>query len=191
VSRIIKQKGVFLIINQTINAIGSNYSVTSSNKQEDILDTFAIQLETTQANEEVKKTDEIELSKKLLADILSIFKTGSTVSEIESVEELIEEFKKRIKEEKPNQEQLAKMMEELEQHIAKIDKSVIGEALQEANTTSNQTPMPSFEILMQVQEQLKNSMQEANKLKIETLTKNNRINNTQEFELLKEFQNKS
>lgn len=180
-----------MIINQTINAIGSNYSVTSSNKQEDVEDTFAIQLETTQANEAVKKTDEIELSKKLLADILSIFKTGSTVSEIESVKELIEEFKKRIKEEKPNQEQLAKMMEELEQHIAKIDKSVIGEGLQAANTTSNQTPIPSYEILMQVQEQLKNSMQEANKLKIETLTKNNRINNTQEFELLKEFQNKS
>lgn len=173
-----------------INAVGSNNNVTSTNKKEDVQSLFATELEKTQTKDEIK-ADELNLSKKLLADILSMFSTGLSVSELESIDKLVEEFRKRIKEEKPNKEELTKMMEELEQKIAKLQKSVTGEAIKEGDKTSDKTDIPSFDILMRIQEQLKSSMEEANKLKIGTLTKNNRVNNTEEFELLKELKSKS
>lgn len=175
-----------MIINQLVNAIGSNNSVTSTNKEEDVQSLFAAELEKTQTVE-VPKVDDVEESKKLLSDILSMFRTGLPSSELESIEERTEEFKKRIKEEKPQEDELTKMKEELEQQMAKLQKSDTGEALKEVNKTG----ISSYDTLMQIQEEIKSSLAEANKLKIGTITKNTRVNNTEEFELLNELKSKS
>lgn len=113
-------------------------SKSEQNTQIENTNSFSDELQNKQ-NEEKAKTlkEELEISQKLLDDILSLFKTGLTVDELEALEKLIEEIKKKIQEEaKKNSpssiDDIKSLISDLENMIAIIKKRITGQSIKES-----------------------------------------------------------
>ncbi|MGP2655909.1 hypothetical protein ACOJTA_02610 [Malaciobacter sp. WC5094] len=98
--------------------------------------TFAKDLENTKNTSEITNEEkkEEDIADKLLKDIMSLFKTGLTVEELEMIQKLLEEIKKKVSESKPplssdEIKEIDSMMEKLERMIKELQKRAKGEAV--------------------------------------------------------------
>ncbi|MFK2821843.1 hypothetical protein ACH5BK_02550 [Arcobacter sp. YIC-80] len=101
--------------------------------------TFAKDLEKTKNTSEItneynEEKKEEDIADKLLKDIMSLFKTGLTVEELEMIQKLLEEIKKKVSESKPplssdEIKEIDSMMEKLERMIKELQKRAKGEAV--------------------------------------------------------------
>ncbi|MGA1939003.1 hypothetical protein [Arcobacter sp. YIC-310] len=98
--------------------------------------TFAKDLEKTKNTSEITNEEkkEEDIADKLLKDIMSLFKTGLTVEELEMIQKLLEEIKKKVSESKPplssdEIKEIDSMMEKLERMIKELQKRAKGEAV--------------------------------------------------------------
>lgn len=119
--------------------------------------------------EDVK--DDKEVTQALIADIMSVLRTGHTVAELEEIEKLLQEIQKRIKEESTNKsvstDDIKEMMERLERAIQKLQKDnsgVVIKEVKETNTTTQNTNTLSSE-LSALNERVKEAAQTINEIK--------------------------
>ncbi|MGM0520008.1 MAG: hypothetical protein ACQERD_10240 [Campylobacterota bacterium] len=83
-----------------------------------------------------KKQDSIEETKALYEDILSLLKTGFTVSELESIQKLLIELKDKIKEGNYSKSEVEQMLSKVEKEIALLQKRATGEVVFAADINS-------------------------------------------------------
>ena len=76
---------------------------------------------------EVKRTAE-----ELVNDIMSLFKTGLTVGEVEALQELLRDLKEKIKEGNYSEKEIEKMLSGIEKSIQALQKSISGVVIIEA-----------------------------------------------------------
>ena len=110
-----------------------------------------------------------EMTQGLIADIMSVLRTGHTVAELEEIEELLQEIQKRLQEESTNKsataDDIKKMVQQLELAILKLQKDNDGVVIKEAPTdaTSKSTDSVSPE-LSALSERVKEATQVINEL---------------------------
>ena len=89
-----------------------------------------------------QKDNFIERMRALVDDIISVIKTGFSLEELEYIEKLLNEIKKRIRESRESgidaEEDINKMIKELERAVAELQKRFTGMATIEAETDSLQ-----------------------------------------------------
>ena len=88
-------------------------------------------------NKENKKIEEETLEVKrtaeeLVNDIMSLFKTGLTVGEVEALQELLRDLKEKIKEGNYSEKEIEKMLSGIEKSIQALQKSISGVVIIEA-----------------------------------------------------------
>ncbi len=83
------------------------------------------------------KTEDVKIDKnkiqKMVDDLLSLIKTGLTVSELETIQRMLTEINEKRKTGEITEEELKEMMQELEKAIMALKKKIIGEAILEAS----------------------------------------------------------
>lgn len=95
----------------------------------------------TKSSEEQTKVEDVDETKALYEDIMSLLKTGFTVSELEAIQEKLIELKDKIKEGNYSQSEVEQMLSKLEKEITLLQKRVTGEAIikvDENNTLKNE-----------------------------------------------------
>lgn len=80
----------------------------------------------------VKKEDSNTKTEDLVKDILSLLRTGFTVSELEELEELLKKLQDKIKEGNYTEEEVEALLSNVEKAIAEMKKKLTGEAIIEA-----------------------------------------------------------
>lgn len=115
---------------------------------------------------EDKKIEEKEIIKiertiaELVADIISLMKTGLTVGEVETLQELLRELKEEIKTGNYDEKEIEKLLSDVEKAIVYLQKRVTGEAIIESdkknlkNETTNETDSHSEGFLIRIDEAL-------------------------------------
>lgn len=185
--------------NETYSTQNSQASNTSKvdNDENKSSTSFSDNLDEVQnkkKEEEKDKTlqEELETTQKLVDDILSLFKTGLTVDELEALEKLIEEIKKKIKEEAKNGsessiDEIKKLVSDLENMIASIKKRITGEAIKESKKEGEEVKGSDTLTgeLASLNERLETSIQDVKDLMKGSEKKGYKSSNTQEeLELL-------
>lgn len=89
--------------------------------------TFKDMLTKNDEKTEIKRTLE-----ELVADIISLLKTGLTVGEVEALQELLLELKDKIKEGNYSEKEIEDMLSKIEKAILSLQKKVSGQAIIEA-----------------------------------------------------------
>jgi hypothetical protein len=117
-------------------------------------------------NSEDKKTEENEIiknertSEELLADIISLMKTGLTVGEVQALQELLKELKEEIKTGNYDEKEIEKLLSDVEKAIVYLQKKITGEAIIESDKnnlkdkTTNETDSISEGFLIRIDEAL-------------------------------------
>lgn len=86
-------------------------------------------------------SDPFEKLRALVADIVSMFKTGFTVEELERIEEILKEIREKIKEYKENGtgsiEEIDEMMKQLERFVVELQKRITGVAILDVSDSTN------------------------------------------------------
>lgn len=153
----------------------------------DVLSFFkgnTIEDDTSSSKEKTSKKEEenIEETKALYEDILSLLKTGFTTSELEAIEKLLIELKEKIKEGNYSKSEVEEMLSNAEKEIAKLQKRVSGEVVIKNNENSLSSEENSLD------EDSKNFLQRIEKAMktIDTLalSKDIRENSAKESEIL-------
>lgn len=91
-----------------------------------------------------KEEENIEETKALYEDILSLLKTGFTTSELESIQKLLRELREKIKEGNYSKSEVEEMLSKAEKEIAILQKRVTGEVIsksKENNLTSEENSL--------------------------------------------------
>jgi hypothetical protein len=93
-------------------------------------------------NEEEKKSEDKTLELKrttdeLVADIISLLKTGMTEGEVEALQKLLRELKDKIKEGEYSPKEIENMLSELEQAIQALQKRILGQVIIEAKDSNS------------------------------------------------------
>ena len=145
---------------QISNNMTTNEGYTSTTKK------------TTNENTTSSFSDAVEESnnskeeiKKMLEDLLSLIRTGLTVSELETVQKMLREINEKRKSGDITEEELKEMMQELEKAVMSLKKRVTGEAILEASEKG--TTKQSDEISKDIkgfEERLNNITKAINKL---------------------------
>lgn len=178
--------------------ISTNNIVTENNKQ-------TTQKTTNKEDENISFSDSLKKDKdlikedttqKLIDDILSILRTGFTISELELLEKLLQQIAKLRKEQDSNNisdKKIDAMIKSLEQAILQLKKRVNGEAIIEAEEeigvqNKENTPKNTLSFDERI-EKIKIDLldfKQAKKL-LEKLTSSN---NYEKLELIQEFKKK-
>lgn len=119
---------------------------SSSNLFSNLLDANTKSSNTQKQNKQ-EETNDIQTitsrtTRQLVEDLISMIKTGFTVQELESIEKLLAEIKKKLQKESLNsdeKENIKKMLDELEAAIARIQKRITGDATIKANDKNTQS----------------------------------------------------
>ncbi|RXJ78723.1 hypothetical protein CRV03_01450 [Arcobacter sp. F155] len=161
---------------EMINLLSDVLSFFKGNSVEDD-DTSSKKEETAQKEEE-----NIEETKALYEDILSLLKTGFTTSELETIQKLLIELKEKSKEGNYSKSEVEEMLSNAEKEIAKLQKRVSGEVVIKNNENSLSSEENSLD------EDSKNFLQRIEKAMktIDTLalSKDIRENSAKESEIL-------
>lgn len=128
----------------TVNLTQPNYSdYTTKNKKEENQSNsdFQVAIQEAEKNKESKETKEsngedMDTLWALAEDIFSLLRTGMTVAEVEALQELLIELKKKVKEGDYSEEEVEKMLSQIERQIQQLKKRVSGEAVIELENTN-------------------------------------------------------
>jgi hypothetical protein len=93
-------------------------------------------------NSKKNEKEDIEKLRAMVEDIFSLMKTGFTVSELESLQELLRKLKEEIKDGNYNEDQIEKLLSKIEKEVAIMEKRVNGQAIvksEEGNLKQNDT----------------------------------------------------
>lgn len=161
------------------------------------------QEEKTQESKKVEKEETKEVveqtrtRRELVEDLISMLRTGFTVEELEYIEELLAEIKKRLKEEGASDKEgkLDKMLSELEQAVAELQKRVTGVATVEMDNGKKENFESTDPVMQGFESRIDNIQKNIEKLKAGKLAhleadeqKENRVLSTnEELELRKEL----
>lgn len=146
-------------------------------------------------NETQNKEDTVEVkqsTQELIDDIMSLFRTGMTVSELEKLQELLKEIKDKIKNEDLSEEEIEKMLSEVEKQILAFKKSITGVAIKEAEQTlsASDNSKNLDKNTLSIEQRIEDASASINELKNGNVKKTNPLSNHDELELLqmiKEF----
>jgi len=157
----------------------------------------------TEESKEVEKTkteDTVEVTRtrrELVEDLISMLRTGFTVEELERIEELLAEIKKKLKEDGASnkEEKIDKMLDELELAIAELQKRITGVATIELNNGKKENFESTDPIIQGFESRIDNIQKNIEKLKAGKLAqleaddkKDNRgLSTNEELELRKEL----
>jgi len=84
------------------------------------------------ATSEINKTSE-----ELLADIISLLKTGMTEDEVESLQKLLRELKEKIKEGEYSEKEIEEMLSGIEKSIQALKQRLLGQVIIEAKQSDS------------------------------------------------------
>ena len=145
-------------------------------------------------NEDKKESEEIKIERtteQLVADILSLMQTGMTVDERERLKELLIELKEKIKEGDYSEEEIEKMLSNVEKEILALQKRISGQVIKEADSSndiageSKETdPLGFFERI----ESAMKSLEDLNTGKAKKEIAGTSANESELLEMIKEFQ---
>lgn len=129
-----KYKGLALeITSNTQTQSSSLLSNNEKNKTEESKNSTSFEETLTKNNEEKKdeaKTLEVKrTSEELVADIISLLKTGMTEGEIEVLQKLLRELKDKIKEGEYSEKEIESMLKKIELEIQALKKRISGEVI--------------------------------------------------------------
>jgi len=200
------EKNVFSsLLNQNISAKEISYEEYKELSGEDIDKLFpkdTTQKEKFKELEEEKVGESIEFKRtrrELVEDIISMLKRGFTVEELEYIEKLLAEIKKRLKEDSnssKDEDKISQMLDELENEIAKIQKRITGEATIELNngkTKNFESTDPTIQGFESRIDNIQKNIAKLKSAKLEQLAFDNKEQNTtstkEELELIKKLKN--
>lgn len=162
----------------------SNYIQENQNKKKDT---------ENENSQSVKKEDENTKMEDLVKDILSLLRTGFTVSELEELEELLKKLQEKIKKGNYTEEEVEALLSNVEKAIAMMKKKLTGEATIEAgednikqeDSKTKKTEIGSF------LERINKAITQIENLKKASIHKENPANESEILAMIKEFSKKN
>ncbi|WP_072679953.1 hypothetical protein [Arcobacter sp. LA11] len=125
----------------------------------------------------------------LLADIISLMKTGMTVDEYNKLQELLRELKEKIEEGNYSEDEIEKILSNIEKEIQALKKGILGQAiekaedpnLKKANTTEESSFLDRIEKAMETLEDLNTGKVKKEGLRVSS-------NESELLQMIKDFQ---
>jgi len=167
---------------EMINLLSDVLSFFKGNSVEDD-DTSSKKEETAQKEEE-----NIEETKALYEDILSLLRTGFTVSELETIQKLLIELKEKIKEGNYSKSEVEQMLSKAEKEIALLQKRVSGEVIIQSkdnnlNSEENSLDEDSKNFLQRIEK----AMTTINSLAVSKNIREDSANESEIFQMITKF----
>ena len=146
-----------------------------------------------------KNEDSIEVirtRRELVEDIISMLRTGFTVEELERIEELLAEIKKKLKEEggSDKESKIDKMLDELEKEIARLQKRITGVATIELNSGKKENFESTDPVIQGFESRIDNIQKNIEKLKAGKLAilesdnnENKKLSTKEEIDLINQL----
>jgi hypothetical protein len=141
-----------------------------------------------------KSSYEVDITQKLIDDLISLMETGLTKTELESIEKLMNQIKEKIedsKEKKVSEDKIRELIKELEDKIKQIQKRVIGNDKIEIEKDSKNIKDDELSLNMQefksILQSLKIALEET---KEKAANKTNPLSSHEELTLINQFNRK-
>lgn len=156
------------------------------NQFDDLLDLFN-SISKNKDEPTTKSSYEVDITQKLIDDLISLMETGLTKTELESIEKLMNQIKEKIedsKEKKVSEDKIRELLKELEDKIKEIQKRVMGNDKIEIEKDSNNIKDDELSVNMQEFKSILQSLKIAlEKIKEEGTNKTNSISSHEELSL--------
>jgi len=156
------------------------------NQFDDLLDLFN-SISKNKDEPTTKSSYEVDITQKLIDDLISLMETGLTKTELESIEKLMNQIKEKIedsKEKKVSEDKIRELLKELEDKIKEIQKRVMGNDKIEIEKDSNNIKDDELSVNMQEFKSILQSLKIAlEKIKEEGTNKTNSISSHEELRL--------
>ena len=118
-----------LVNNKNTSQTEENNNATSF---QETMEDYDNKKEDKSATSEINKTSE-----ELLADIISLLKTGMTEDEVESLQKLLRELKEKIKEGEYSEKEIEEMLSGIEKSIQALKQRLLGQVIIEAKQSDS------------------------------------------------------
>jgi len=118
-----------LVNNKNTSQVEENNNAASF---QETMDDYDNKKEDKSATSEINKTSE-----ELLADIISLLKTGMTEDEVESLQKLLRELKEKIKEGEYSEKEIEEMLSGIEKSIQALKQRLLGQVIIEAKQSDS------------------------------------------------------
>lgn len=178
--------------NQTTSSIGNK---ETNNEVEN--NTFGNMLTNNKEEKDSKEEEVVEVKRtldELVADIISLMKTGLTVDERERLQELLIELKDEIKEGNYSKEEIESMISNVEREIAALQKRISGQVIidkksDELNQNESESSLDgeSLSFIERIESALE-TLSELNSGETKKKTMQGSVNESELLEMIKEFQ---
>ncbi len=140
-----------------------------------------------------REKEDIEKLRAMVEDIFSLMKTGFTVSELESLQELLRKLKEKIEEGNYSKKEIEALLSKTEKEIAAMEKRVMGQAIvkTEGDNLKQEDKKTQGTEANEFLERIETALSKLETLKSGLITREDAANESEILAMIKEFSKSS